>query len=1374
MQLFDAFISYGRADSKAFASKLQACLAEQGFQVWFDFNDIPLGVDFQHQIDDGIEKARHFLFVIAPHSINSPYCRKEIELAIKCHKRIIPLLHVEQISQGTWQQRNPHGTVEDWEAYQAKGLHSSFPNMHPTIGKINWVYFREGIDNFDKSLADLIKLLSSHTDYVEQHTRFLVKALEWERQQKQTRYLLTGEQRQQATSWLKIGFKDEQPPCTPSDLHCEYITECIKNGNNLMTQVFLSYSDQDREIMEKIRNSLRRESITVWTNLTDIQTGEAFGEAINRGIEQADNLVYLLSPESINSTYCQQELDLALSLNKRIIPLLVKETELNTIPKALRDLQYIDLTDNVKEEDYRLDESQLLKILQEDEAYYNEHKILLTKALKWKQQHENPSILLRGYNLRSAQTWLKVAQKRKQHLPTSLQEEFIAESLRQPPLESLDVFISYSRADSDLARKLNDSLQMQGKTTWFDQESIASGSDFQQEINRGIKACDNFLFILSPRAVNSPYCKDEVEYAASLNKRFVTVLHRQVNPADLHPELAKVQWIDFNQKDFNANFNELVRTLDIDREHVRSHSKWLQRALEWEQKSKNSDLLLRGSTFAIAQNWLQEAEQKTKQPVATSLHKEYIATSNDAILVGIKREKRRTRTLKLLLLLATVGLLGAAIEYREAQKQYREAQKQSSITKATLVKNLLETNPLKALVRAIEATGTSESLLDEVPKEVQSSLLEAVQVAREDVIERNIFKQVDRHNKEVDGQEQKVDRYYSVLSVTISPDGQMIASGNAYGILRLWDLKGNLIVESSERHEQGINSIAFSPDGQTIVSGSADQKVRLWDLKGNPIAQPFTGHKKSVTSVAFSPDGKTIVSVSWDNTVRLWDLKGNPIAQPFTGHQSYVSSVAFSPDSQTIVSGSWDNTVRLWDLKGKPIGQPFIGHGSDVTSVAFSPDGKTIVSGSWDNTVRLWDLKGQPIGQPFTGHDGYVTSVAFSPDGKTIVSGGDDNTVWLWNLKGNSIGEPFKGHERIVTSVAFSRDGKTIVSGSEDSTVRLWEFKSNQTYQPIQKHEESVTSVAFSPDGQYIISGCYDGKVRLWNSKGNPIGKPFTGHKVGIRSVAFSPDGKIIASGSDDKTVRLWDLKGNSLGQPFKGHQGIVYSVAFSPDGKTIASGSDDKKIRLWDLKGNPIGQPFQGHQDEVRSVVFSPDGKTIASASRDKTIRLWDLKGKPIGTFQSRSGRIWSVSFSSDGQTLVTGNDGTVQLWDLKGKPIGKPFIGHEGAVYSAAFSPDGKTIVSSSQDNTLRFWDLEGNPIGEPTKGHKGGVWSVAFSPDGQSIVSGSWDYTMRLWPGSRSWKDLLQMGCNRLRGHSVLGKPQTDVAKEAQKICQKYTPN
>ena len=533
-EYYNAFISYGRADSKSFATKLYEKLTENGLKIWFDQNDIPLGVDFQNQIDDGITKADNFLFIIAPHSVNSPYCLKEINHAIKYNKRIIPLLHVEQINYEIWQQRNPQGTLEEWEIYQQQGKHSSFPNMHPEIGRINWVYFRENLDNFDKSLTDLIELFNCHQDYVKQHTNILLKALDWEKNQKQTRYLLIGKKRLEAEEWLKIKFTEEQPPCIPTDLHCEFICESDKNANNLMTQVFLAFAEANKSIMEQIRKSLMREGITVWSSHADIKTGKDFQFEINQGIAGADNLIYLLSPEAIKSEYCQQELTYALSLNKRIIPLLISPTDLTEIPPEISNLQFIDLTTSEPE---GIDK--LLKELKSEAVYYQRHKFLLVKALKWLEQNRNPSILLRGYNLEQYQSWLELTGNRTVNLPTDLQTEFITESAKQPPNLVLDVFVSYSRADSDFARRLNDALQTQGKTTWFDQESIATGTDFQQEINRGIEQSDNFLFLISPESVNSPYCADEVEYAKSLNKRFVTVLHRKVDTAKLHQNWPK-------------------------------------------------------------------------------------------------------------------------------------------------------------------------------------------------------------------------------------------------------------------------------------------------------------------------------------------------------------------------------------------------------------------------------------------------------------------------------------------------------------------------------------------------------------------------------------------------------------------------------------------------------------------------------------------------------------------------------------------------------------------------------------------------------------------------------------------------------------------
>ncbi|MGD1907492.1 MAG: toll/interleukin-1 receptor domain-containing protein [Leptolyngbyaceae cyanobacterium] len=456
----DVFISYGRRDSLEFATYLNQRLIEAGYSAWFDFNDIPQGVDYQKQIDDGIEKADNFLFIISPHACNSQYCRKEIELAIALNKRLVPVMHVEEISRETWQSRNPNGIDAAWDTYTAEGLHSCFTNLHPELAKINWnqVSFKAGINDFEQSFQALLDIFERQKNYVQQHTVLLNKALDWERTQKRTRYLLTGEERQRAETWLAQRFTEEQAPCLPSDLHCEYITESIKNANNLMTQVFLCHAEADRAIAEQVRRSLMRAGITTWTHHGDIEYGSDFQAAMGRGMEEADNVVFLLSAHALESTYCRQELDHALALNKRIIPMRAGDVSPEQMPRALQNLQYIDLTDNLTEADYSQDESDLLRILKRERDYHHEHKVLLTKALKWERQQRNPCILLRGYELQHAEAWLKLAQHHA-YGPLPLQTEFIAESQRQPPGISLDVFVSYSRADSDFARKLNDGLQ---------------------------------------------------------------------------------------------------------------------------------------------------------------------------------------------------------------------------------------------------------------------------------------------------------------------------------------------------------------------------------------------------------------------------------------------------------------------------------------------------------------------------------------------------------------------------------------------------------------------------------------------------------------------------------------------------------------------------------------------------------------------------------------------------------------------------------------------------------------------------------------------------------------------------------------------------
>lgn len=1325
----DVFISYGRADSKSFAFKLHERLVEQGLKIWFDQEDIPLGVDFQNQINEGIEKAHNFVFLIAPHSVKSIYCRREIDLAVQCNKRIIPILHVMPQTQDVWEK------------------------MHPTIEKINWIYFQEDKDDFEKSFAGLMSLIQQHRDYVEQHTYFLNAALDWERNQKQTQYLLVGQDRKKAESWLKVKFKNEQPPCTPSDLHCEFICESIKNANNLMAQIFLSYAEQDREVMQKVRQSLMREAITIWTNKTDIKAGIDFQEAINNGIEGADRLVYLMSSNSLKSEYCQQELTYAKSLNKSIIILRVEEIDPETLPPEFRSIQFIDFAEFENPEKYTQGMNQLLKELQEDDYYYEQHKALLTKALKWQRQDRNSSILLHGHGLKKAENWLKAAQSQPKHPPLPLQIEFITASQNQPPISSLEVFLSYSRADSDFARDLNDALQLQGKTTWFDQESIDSGADFQQEIFKGIETSDNFVFVISPDSVNSPYCNDEVEYARKLNKRMITVLHRPIDPSELNETLSNLQWIDFNKHegDFFANFGELVRTLDTDREHVHSHTKWSQRSLEWQQKEKSSDLLLRGSEFVIAENWLKEAEEQKKNPPPTDLQKEFIGKSEEAIQAEIRREKQRKRILKALLGLATGGLVVSTILGISAFKLYQQSLIDQIEAIADNSESLFASNhKLDALVAALQAKRAFKSSWTK-PKELEQEIERVLGQSVYGSLERNRF----------------IGHKGGVLGVAVSPDGSMIASSSNDRTIKLWKPDGELIT-TIKAHDARIYEVVFSPDGQTLASTSADNTAKLWKLDGSLIAT-LKGHQASVHSVAFSADGQTVATGSGDDTVKLWKLDGTLI-KTLTGHTNTVFSVVFSPDGQYLASGADDKTIKLWNPDGTLI-TTLTGSLGGITTLTFSSGSKLLASAGYDNTIKLWNPQSGELLDTLRGHGSLIHSIAFNPDGSRLVSASNDNTIKVWKVEDQVLLTTIYGHNGPVHGVSFTPDGQQIISGSNDQSIRLWQLD-NGVVTTYREHNDTVDSVAFSPDGKLLLTAAGDTWLKLWNTTGEDRTtalRSFKGHTARVWDAEFSPDGKTIFSGGEDKTIKMWSVEGQFL-RDLKGHTDIVYDISFSPDGTWFASGSEDNTVILWKADGTKL-KTLEGHTAPVWNVAIASDN-TIASASDDSTIILWRPDGTMIRTLSgAHEATIYKVAWSPDGQMLAsTSADNTVKLWNREGKLL-QTFTGHGSSVFGLNFSPDGQMLASSSFDRTIKLWKLDGTLLAT-LNAHNGAVYGIDFSPDGKSLASGSLDASAIVWNLEEvlNTDSLLKDGCSWVQDYL---KTNAELSEQDRQLCSDVQP-
>lgn len=110
--------------------------------------------------------------------------------------------------------------------------------------------------------------------------------------------------------------------------------------------VFISYSRQDKDHMQSVRNTLRSAGLTVWTD-EGIEVGTpSWRDMIENAIETTQCLVVILSPDAKKSRWVKSELDYAQIQGKRIFPILVSGDERTSIPFSLASSHYADMRQN--------------------------------------------------------------------------------------------------------------------------------------------------------------------------------------------------------------------------------------------------------------------------------------------------------------------------------------------------------------------------------------------------------------------------------------------------------------------------------------------------------------------------------------------------------------------------------------------------------------------------------------------------------------------------------------------------------------------------------------------------------------------------------------------------------------------------------------------------------------------------------------------------------------------------------------------------------------------------------------------------------------------------------------------------------------------
>lgn len=114
------FVCYSHED-KAIANKLISELDEY-HDCWIDSDDIRAGADWKRSIDWAIARSDVFLFLASWQSIRSEQCQREVELALRLRRRIIPLVLENRIL------------------------------MRPELSALQWIF----LENFDEGVRSLL------------------------------------------------------------------------------------------------------------------------------------------------------------------------------------------------------------------------------------------------------------------------------------------------------------------------------------------------------------------------------------------------------------------------------------------------------------------------------------------------------------------------------------------------------------------------------------------------------------------------------------------------------------------------------------------------------------------------------------------------------------------------------------------------------------------------------------------------------------------------------------------------------------------------------------------------------------------------------------------------------------------------------------------------------------------------------------------------------------------------------------------------------------------------------------------------------------------------------------------------------------------
>ncbi|RAL05057.1 WD40 repeat-like protein [Aspergillus ibericus CBS 121593] len=565
-----------------------------------------------------------------------------------------------------------------------------------------------------------------------------------------------------------------------------------------------------------------------------------------------------------------------------------------------------------------------------------------------------------------------------------------------------------------------------------------------------------------------------------------------------------------------------------------------------------------------------------------------------------------------------------------------------------------------------------------------------------------------------------------------SPSGFYVASGDASGIVRVWDCVGEGLTKGEYSIVNGrINDLAWDGDSQRIIAvGDGKQRYGhciTWD-SGNTVGEIY-GHTQQINSVSIRQQRPLRAAAAGDDK-NLVFYHGAPFKFN-TGirdkHTNYIYGVGFSPDGSTLVSVGADRKIWLYDGKtGETRGQIGEGeHNGSIFGLSWSRDSRKFATASADRTVKIWDAEAGKVTQSWD----------LGEEGAANVRDQQVGVVWP---QGRSDG--------LLISLSLSGDLNYLVEGTP---------KPRQVIQGHQKNITSLTQSRSGSDTETLWTGSFDGRVCSWDV---PTGaaEEVEGdcHATYIAGLAPSQEGNgRIYSVAWDDTIRSVDIGA-------KTYTGVSSKLPGQPKGVAAANGlvlvGTSESVEIY-----KDGQKTGDFKPKFPVTAVAAHANLAALGGEDSSVQILDIAGSslsPKADIKATRNAVSALAFSSDGSYLAVGDSrGRVLVYKVAdGSLVTDRWTAHTSRITSLAWNEDNAHLSSGSLDTNIFVWSLT-NPGDwlQVSNAHKEGVNSVAWIAGGSKIASAGADAAVKL----RYATFVLPRTGQRLKGLVNLRTPYPD---------------